>query len=290
MEALVKFKGGFTLVLFSIFRSFSLLLPITFGFLLTIPYISVAQQSQEDLAVTAANPVADLMSFPFQNNLNMNYGPYKRNVNVLNIQPVLPFAGGRLITRTIFPIVRIPDFSNESGKYSSGLSDIVFSAFFVPKGEVIWGVGPVIEIPSGGEMRGTQKWSAGPTGVVLFQPGEWTFGILANNTWSFAGNSEREDINHMLINLFLVRQLGEGWYVNSVPIITANWKASSDDRWIVPVGAGGGRLVMLGGKLPVNIQTQFYYNAVRPDSGPEWQWRFQVQILLPKSILSKKAD
>lgn len=33
------------------------------------------------------------MSFPFQNNLNMNYGPYNRNMNVLNIQPVLPFAG-----------------------------------------------------------------------------------------------------------------------------------------------------------------------------------------------------
>jgi len=73
-----------------------------------------AQQSQEELSEAAANPLADLMSFPFQNNLNMNYGEYNRNVNVLNIQPVIPFAGGKLITRTIFPIVRIPDFANES--------------------------------------------------------------------------------------------------------------------------------------------------------------------------------
>ena len=90
----------------------------------------------------------------------------------------------------------------------------------------------------------------------------------------------------MLLNLFIVRQLGEGWYVNSAPIITADWQADSGQQWIVPVGAGGGKLVMLGGKLPVNIQTQLYYNVVKPDFGPEWQWRFQIQILLPKSILS----
>jgi hypothetical protein len=88
-----------------------------------------AQDAKEDLSQQAANPIADLMSFPFQNNLNMNYGPYNRNMNVMNIQPVIPFAGGRLITRTIFPIIRIPDFSSETGKYASGLGDIVFTAF-----------------------------------------------------------------------------------------------------------------------------------------------------------------
>ena len=92
----------------------------------------------------------------------------------------------------------------------------------------------------------------------------------------------------MLLNLFIVRQLGEGWYINSAPIITADWTVDQDDRWIVPIGAGGGKLLFLGGKLPLNIQTQVYYNVVRPDFGPEWQWRFQLQVLLPKTIFSKK--
>ena len=241
----------------------------------------------EDLSQQAANPLADLMSFPFQNNLNMNYGPYNRNLNVLNIQPVIPFAGGKVITRTIFPIVRIPDFFSESGKLSSGLGDIVLTAFYVPKSKVMWGIGPVLELPTGGSIRGSQKYSMGPSFVVLAQPGDWTFGLLINNTWSIAGKSERDDVNHMLFNLFIVRQLGDGWYVNSVPIITADWTAASGDQWIVPLGLGGGKLVFLGGKLPLNLQSQIYYNVVRPDFGPEWQWRLQVQILLPKSILSK---
>jgi len=151
-------------------------------------------------------------------------------------------------------------------------------------------VGPVIEFPSGGVKRGSQKWSAGPSAVLLVQPGDWTFGALINNAWSFAGNADRADVNHMLLNLFIVLQLGKGWYVNSAPIITSNWEAEKGQRWVVPVGAGGGRLFFLGGKLPVNLQTQLYYNAVRPDFGPEWQWRFQLQILLPKTIFESKKE
>ena len=251
--------------------------------------LAFAQDRQEEISIKAANPLADLMSFPFQNNLNMNYGEYNRNMNVLNIQPVIPFAKGKLITRTIMPIVSIPDFTQESGMESSGLGDIVFTAFYVPASKgLMWGIGPVIELPTGGNQRGTQKWSAGPSLVLLAQPGEWTFGALINNTWSFAGNSDRDNVNHMLLNLFIVRQLGKGWYLNSAPIITADWTARAEDRWIVPLGAGGGKVIVVGGKLPLNLQTQLYYNVVRPDFGPQWQWRVQLQIFLPKSIFSKK--
>ncbi len=120
-----------------------------------------AQQSQEELSAAAANPLADLMSFPFQNNLNINYGEYNRNVNVLNIQPVIPFFKGKFVTRTIMPIVSIPDFSQKSGMESTGLGDIVFSGFYVPESKgLMWGLGPVIELPTGSSIRGSQKWSA----------------------------------------------------------------------------------------------------------------------------------
>ena len=258
--------------------------------LLSILTISVnllfAQKSEEELSKTAANPIADLMSFPFQNNTNFGMGPFDRTTNVLNIQPVIPFADGRLVTRTIFPIVWIPDYSAEDGMHSTGLSDILFTAFYVPPTEnITWGPGLALEIPSGGEKRGSQKWGVGPSIVMLVQPGEWTFGFLANNVWSFAGNSDRDDTNKGLLNLFIVRQLGEGWYLISAPIINVNWKAESGQQWVVPLGAGFGKLSFVGGKLPLNIQIQYYYNVVKPDFGPDSQLRVQVQVLLPKSIL-----
>ena len=85
-----------------------------------------------------------------------------------------------------------------------------------------------------------------------------------------------------------MRQLGKGWYVNSAPIITADWTADSGDQWIVPIGAGGGKVMMLGGKLPLNVQTGFYYNVVRPDNGPEMQWRLHAQFLIPKTLFKGK--
>ena len=245
---------------------------------------TILAQDAEELSKEAANPLANLMSFPFQNNTNYGYGPFDRTTNILNIQPVIPFANGRIVTRTIIPIVWIPDYYSESGMYSSGLSDITLTTFYVPESEgILWGLGPVFDIPTGGEKRGTQKWTIGPSFLALVQPGEWTFGILMNNVWSFAGNSDAGDVIRGLLNLFIVRQLGEGWYVNSVPIITVNWKAESGQQWIVPLGIGAGKLSFVG-KLPLNIQVGYYYNIVKPDFGPKSQLRIQAQILLPTSV------
>jgi hypothetical protein len=152
----------------------------------------------------------------------------------------------------------------------------------------MWGFGPIFELPTGGSIRGSAKMECRTIIGGVGSTWRLDFGGLINNAWSFAGNSDRGDVNHMLVNLFVVRQLGKGWYVNSAPIITADWTVDSEDRWIVPLGAGGGKVIMLGGKLPLNLQTQLYYNVVRPDFGPEWQWRVQAQFLLPTSILNMK--
>jgi hypothetical protein len=257
-----------------------------FLFILSIPLL--AQQSSEDLSKEAANPVADLMSIPFQHNIDFGLGKYGRTRNLLNIQPVIPLAGGKIITRTIMPVVWQPDIAAESGMYSSGLSDITFTTFYAkPVGSLTFGFGPVIDIPTGGSLRGSEKWNLGPSMVVLAQPGDWTLGVLVNNVWSFAGNSDRANVNKGLLQYFVVRQLGNGWYVSSAPVITANWKAESGQKWVVPFGGGLGKVTFMG-KLPVNIQMGAYVNAVKPDIGPDWQMRFQAQFLLPTSIFRGK--
>lgn len=250
----------------------------------TINSLAVAQETedrQEDLAQQAANPIANLVSLPLQNNTDFGIGPYDRTLNVLNVQPVVPLLDGKIVTRTIFPFVWVPDVTSESGSVSSGLSDILFTSFYVPSsGSTMWGVGPAFEFPSGGESRGTQKWSAGVSGVVLAQPGDWTLGLLANNVWSFAGDSEADEVNRGLIQYFVVYQLGQGWYLNSAPIITVDWTAEEGSKWRVPLGAGGGKLLFLG-KLPLNVQSQAYYFVAKPEGSANWQLRVQVQALFP---------
>ena len=255
-------------------------------FILAFAGSAFAQNSgndMEELSKKAANPLADLISLPFQNNTNFGLGPYDRTGNVLNIQPVIPLAEGRIITRAIMPIVWIPDITAESGMFSSGLGDILFTAFYAPPstGGLIWGAGGALQMPTGGADRGTQKWSLGPSLVAVYQRGAWTTGAVWNHTWSISGNSDRPNVNEGYINLYFVFQLGDGWYVNSAPIITVNWKAAEGDKWLVPLGAGAGKVVKLG-KLPINTQVGAYANVVKPDVGPDWQLRVQIQFFLPK--------
>ena len=61
--------------------------------------------------------------------------------------------------------------------------------------------------------------------------------------------------------------------------ITASWPAIDNKAWTLPIGGQVGRVVKVGGKLPVNLAVGAYYNAVRPEFGPTWQLRTQVTFI-----------
>ncbi len=244
-----------------------------------------AGESEEDLAKKTQNPVADLISVPFQNNITFGVGPKDAAVWVLNVQPVIPIKiteHWNLITRTIMPIVNQPSIA-PGVPNAFGLGDINPTVFLSPSNasKLIWGVGPTMTLPTASvSLLGQGKWSAGPAAVGLLMDGPWVVGALANNQWSFAGWGD-EDVNQFLIQPFLNYNLPHAFYLSSAPIMTADWEADSGNQWTVPVGGGAGKLVRIG-PLPVNFQLQAFYNAVRPELAGEWQLRAQVQFLFPK--------
>jgi len=239
---------------------------------------------EAELAAAAQNPVGDLISLPFQNNMNFDVGPNDRTQNVLNIQPVWPIDLGEnwnLITRTILPVISQPAPGSDR---TNGVGDLNFTGFISPSkpGKVIWGVGPALIFPTASDdVLGTDKWSAGPSVVVLTMPGSFVVGALVSNVWSYAGNDDRADVNSFLAQYFVNYNFPSGWYLTTAPIITANWEADSGERWTVPFGGGFGKVFRVG-KQPMNVNTQVFYNVERPENGARWQWRFQFQLLFPK--------
>jgi hypothetical protein len=246
------------------------------------PFIT-AQESNEDLAKTAQNPIANMISIPFLNSTNFGLGPNgDRTGNLLNIQPVIPFFEGRLITRTIFAIPTNPIYTEESGS-KTGFGDILFSAFYAPESKSLtWGIGPAISFPTGGDDFGTGKWAAGPSLVALAMPGNWVVGGVISNVWSFAGDENRSDVNFMTLQPFINYNFPD-FYLTFSPIITANWEADSDNQWIVPLGIGAGKLIKLG-KTPVNINVNYFNNVVKPEYAADWQLRILAAVLLPAGI------
>ena len=251
----------------------------------TSPGYSREPSEDEDLAKKSQNPIADLVSVPFQSNTNFNAGPFNRTQEVLNIQPVVPLhinADWNLISRTIVPVMSQPSPIFDSSTY--GLGDITEELFLSPlhSGALIWGVGPVFTVPSATDpILGTGRVLLGPTAVFLTTPGHWVMGVLINNQWSVGGNSLLPSVNTFLAQPFINYNMAHGWFLTSSPLITANWLAAPGQQWLVPVGGGVGRIFKLGDQ-PVSAYISAYYNAIHPTDAPNWQLRAELSLLFPE--------
>ena len=238
------------------------------------------------LAEKLQNPIGDLISVPFQNNTNFGVGPRNGTQNILNIQPVIPIhvnADWNVITRTILPLVWNPSFGPGQGA-TFGSAPTVFTAFLSPTVPVdgwVWGAGPVAQIPTmSSTTLGSNIWGMGPAAVIVRTSCPWVYGALVNNVFSLGGTSKPGGTRYsvMTVNPFVNYNFGEGWFVGSVPIITASWDTPGA-KWTVPIGLQAGRLIKLGDKLPVNLLIGAYDNVIRPQFGARWQLRTQVAII-----------
>lgn len=273
------------------------------GDTLTAPELTAPEASLEsggsNLSQQAQNPIANLISIPFQHNVNFNVGPFDQTQYVLNVQPVIPVELSEdwlLVSRVITPLILQPTVDVdtvetngmvtpvlEPGGSIFGLGDINPSFFFVPQTEsnITWGIGPVFQLPTAtDDLLGTGRWSAGPTGVVVVTSGNWLYGVLANQIWSFAGDEDRPEVSQFFVQPFVNYSLPQGWTIGSAPSITANWNADDDNKWTVPVGPTVSKLVVLG-RQPVQLTLGGFYNVVRPDNGADWTLRFQTTLLFP---------
>jgi len=243
------------------------------------------EKSTGELAKATQNPLASMISLPFQNNTNFGIGPGDDTQNILNIQPVWPFElndNWNFITRTIIPVISQPGFAPGDSR-TFGLGDTTFTGWLSPRdsGKWIWGVGGALIIPtSTDDDLGSGEWALGPSVVVLTMPGKWVIGSLFSNVWSINADTN-EDINFFTWQYFVNYNLKDGWYLVSAPIITADWEADSDNTWTIPFGGGVGKIFRIG-KLPLNGQVSGYYNVEKPDFGADWQLRIQLQFLFPK--------
>jgi len=243
--------------------------------------VARAADSDAELAKKTQNPIANLISLPLQSDWNYDSGPNSdKSSYTLNVQPVWPFSVSEdylLITRTILPVKSIEFPENESG-----IGDILQSFFLSPKEKVggwIVGAGPVVNYPTASDdLLGSGKWGAGPTAVILRQDQGWTYGLLTNHLWSFAGDSDRSEVNATFLEPFVSFTTRTYTSLGMNTEATYDWKVH---QWTVPVNFMLQQMVKIGGQ-PLSLQLGYRYFIEQPEYGPDWGLRFQVTFLFPK--------
>ncbi len=244
-----------------------------------------AQESADELAKKLSNPVASMISVPFQYNIDFGYGSEDGTKQTLNIQPVIPAKLSEkwnLITRVIVPVIQQDDIAGNSGS-QFGLGDVTPTFFFSPSqptaGGITWGLGPVFLLPTASnDLLGVDEWGAGPSLLVLKQSPHWTVGVLANHIWSVSGSRNDPDISNTFLQPFFARQFKGGRTLTFNAESTYDWE---NEQWTVPLNVVYSKVTRVGS------QTMSFAGGVRgyvdaPRGGPDWGLRFVVTFLVPE--------
>lgn len=244
-----------------------------------------AQDDAEALAKKLANPIASLISVPFQNNSDYGIGDLNGSRNTMNFQPVIPVSlneNWNLINRVILPVVTQYNITGV-GEKQNGLSDAVVSSFMSPKNSkngLTWGIGPALLLPVGtDDYLTTKKFGVGPTAVALKQSNGWTYGALVNQIWSVAGSSDRPDVSQMFLQPFFTYNWKSGAGLGANMEMTQDWQNSNTTLWLNPTLSG---VTSLGGQK-VSIVVGPRFNLAAPDGAKtDWGWRAVLIFLFPK--------
>ena len=278
----------------------------------------------EELSKKMDNPLGSLWILWIQNDTITIKGFPLKDTQVINntlLQPILPVQLTKdwiWMNRPVlsFMSVPTPNFPNTGqGEFpglfpggGSGFSafqnqvstdrkfefgDMIYLGMLAPseltdvgRGKLLWGLGPTFIFPTAtNDNLGSEKWSIGPAGLLMYMDPAFKAGFLAQQWFSYAGKDDRPDVSKANIQPIFYYSLPHLWQIGTSPNILVNWEGSSGNRWTVPVGGGVNKTTLLFDKLPVRFEFNAYYAALRPDNiGQRWDFRFMVIPVIPNLL------
>jgi hypothetical protein len=231
-----------------------------------------------DLAKEALNPFAESIKVAIESVTGFRVGPQGNTGESVNIEPLFPYAvtpAWNVIVQPLGAMTSLP-----SPDATTGFDDLQTSVFLTPTQTGSWvaGLGPIVEMPTASDDQlGTGKWSAGPTGAVIYSNGPWLNGVLASHLVSFAGSRHRAKVNFTSIEPQVSYTFEDGWSIQTSPTITYDWTA---EAWTLPLGTDVGNTFTIGSQA-VSLMVGAYGLVKRPNGDPSSIVRVQLTWIFP---------
>ncbi|WP_157062522.1 hypothetical protein [Pseudoxanthomonas dokdonensis] len=251
-------------------------------YLLASPVLALAAclpamaQDAGAAAAQANNPLANFTALNFHDYyIGELTAPEDKSANQFWVRFAKPFKIGESnwLLRASLPVNSSPVGTNLSTV--TGFGDInAFAAYLIDTGNpaVSFGIGPLVNAPSGKDEVGSGKWSAGFANVLFnAESAKFQYGYLLTWQHSFAGDDDRANVNLGAFQPFAMYQLGNGAYLRSTGIMAYNFE---NDGYSVPLGLGIGKVIQTPGTV-YNIFIEPQWSVA--DKGPGWpEWQVFV--------------
>jgi hypothetical protein len=116
----------------------------------------------------------------------------------------------------------------------------------------------------------------------------WTSGIFSQYTWGIGGwnGKNTPDASYLSMLYFFIYNLPDAWQIGFNPTITFDNRASSGNKWNVPIGPIVAKTIKIG-NVPVKLQLGMEYSVVHQD---DFGQRAQIKLnIIPviKSLVKR---
>ena len=244
---------------------------------------SVPQQGNlSEIGHKLTNPVSNVWALFTEFDLFFSDGDVNRGDSKVGgrmlVEPVLPiplYGPGqntwKFIVRPTIPVIFSQPVPNGLDHFNNlgGLGDsTVVTMVSPPAGSWILGLGPTWLFPTAThDALGRQQWGVGPAAAVGYATKEWTAFVFPQQYWGIGGWNKKDTPNASFLNLIysFIYNLPDGWQVGTNPTITYDNKASSGNKWNVPVGLTVSKMTKIG-DVPTKFQLAMEYSVVGQDA------------------------